>query len=61
MRIPIKNRHYLTDAYVDKFRLEKTPFFNNDPAGNCFYKVQGETVRISGKGVMVRFSITGSM
>ena len=49
MRIPLKNRHYLTDAYIKKFGLVTKPFYNVDPDGNSFVSVKGETVRINGK------------
>ena len=48
MRIPLKDRHYLTDAYIKKFNLEVTDFYNVDPENNCFVSVHGETVRING-------------
>lgn len=49
MRIPLKDRHYLTDAYIDKFKLKTKPFYNVDPQKNCFVSVKGKSVRISGK------------
>ena len=49
MRIPLKNRHYLTDAYIRKFGLETKPFYNVDPEKNCFVSVKGHTVKIDGK------------
>ena len=49
MRIPLKDRHYLTDAYINKFNLETKPFYNVDPEKKCFVSVRGHTVKINGK------------
>lgn len=47
MRIPLENRHYLTDAYINKFKLQTIPFYNVDRQGNCFVSIHGETVRLN--------------
>lgn len=49
MRIPLKNRHYLTDAYVKEFNLPTRDFYNIDPDHNCFVSVRGKPVRVEGK------------
>ncbi|XP_028405470.1 uncharacterized protein LOC114528090 [Dendronephthya gigantea] len=46
MRIPLKNRHYLTDAYIDKFNLKEKDFYNVDPEGECFVSIGGETAKV---------------
>ena len=57
MRIPLENRHYLTDAYINKFKLQTMPFYNVDRQGNCFVSIHGETVRLNGKFVTMVYSI----
>lgn len=47
MRVPLEHRHYLTDAYIEKFNLATRPFFNVDPQKNCFVSVRGVTVRVN--------------
>ena len=49
MRIPLQKRHYLTDAYVNKFDLDKKTFYNVDNDENSFVSVRGVTVRVSGR------------
>ncbi|XP_028405669.1 L-amino-acid oxidase-like [Dendronephthya gigantea] len=46
MRIPRHNRHYLTDAYIDKFNLKEKDFYNVDPEGECFVSIGGETAKV---------------
>ena len=49
MRLPEEGVHYITDAYINKFKLKTTPFYNVDPQKNVFVSVRGETVRLQGK------------
>ena len=58
MRIPLEDRHYLTDAYIRKFNLEVKDFYNLDPEKQSFVSVHGRTVRICGKGIAFVFTIS---